>query len=86
MLSDEAEFSRLTSFGWTSTSDGPPAQPLSAIADPPWARALILIAALSFMALFVLLPLAAVFTEAFREGLRVYVAESAIRMRAVQSV
>jgi sulfate/thiosulfate transport system permease protein len=74
MLSDEAEFSRLTSCGWTSTSDGPPAHPLSAIADPPWARALILIAALSFMALFVLLPLAAVFTEAFREGLRVYVA------------
>jgi sulfate transport system permease protein len=73
MLSDEAEFSRLTSLGWAPGAE-PLARPPGATADPPWARALILTAALSFMALFIVVPLVAVFTEAFREGLRVYVA------------
>jgi sulfate transport system permease protein len=45
-----------------------------ATADPAWARRLILGAAIGFMALFVLLPLAAVFTEALRDGVRVYLA------------
>jgi sulfate/thiosulfate transport system permease protein len=74
MLSDEAEFSRLTpNFGWLP---GPAeiAAPHRATADPAWARMLILSAALGFLALFVVLPLAAVFTEALREGLQVYLA------------
>jgi sulfate transport system permease protein len=74
MLSDEAEFNRLTpNFGWVP---GPAetAAPHSATADPAWARTLILVMALGFLALFVMLPLAAVFSEALRQGLRVYLA------------
>jgi sulfate/thiosulfate transport system permease protein len=42
--------------------------------DPLWARVIILATALAFMGLFVVLPLTAVFVEAFHEGARVYLA------------
>ncbi|MFZ4651272.1 MAG: sulfate ABC transporter permease subunit CysW [Rubrivivax sp.] len=46
------------------------AAPLApATREPPWVRALLLALALGFMALFLVLPLAAVFAEALRKGL-----------------
>ena len=75
MPSDEAEFSPLglASFAAKNAAE-PDIPPPGAISDPPWARATILGAALAFMGLFVVLPLTAVFVEALREGVRVYVA------------
>jgi sulfate transport system permease protein len=91
MLSDEAEFGRLTptNFGWAPRAEHLVDLPAATV-DPAWARMLILSAALGFLGLFVLLPLAAVFTEALREGLRVYLAavtdpeaRSAIRLTLI---
>lgn len=42
--------------------------------EPFWIRALLIIVALSFLALFLVLPLIAVFTEAFSRGAGVYIA------------
>jgi sulfate/thiosulfate transport system permease protein len=42
--------------------------------EPQWLRRLILAAALGFFALFLLLPLSAVFAEAFRKGWEVFLA------------
>lgn len=42
--------------------------------EAPWVRRLLLTLGLSFFALFLLLPLAAVFTEALRKGWDVYIA------------
>ena len=42
--------------------------------DPFWARFLLIGIALAFLALFLFVPLAAVFTEAFRKGVAVYFA------------
>ena len=42
--------------------------------DPLWARYILIGIALAFLALFLFVPLAAVFTEAFRKGIGVYVA------------
>lgn len=42
--------------------------------DNPWARRIILATSLTFFALFLVLPLVAVFVEALRRGLSVYVA------------
>jgi sulfate transport system permease protein len=44
----------------------------AALQDPPLVRAALIALALGFAALFLLLPLAAVFAEAFAGGLRVY--------------
>jgi sulfate transport system permease protein len=41
--------------------------------DAGWAKALVLVLALGFFALFLLMPLAAVFVEAFRKGWSVYI-------------
>ena len=40
--------------------------------EPPWVRRLILGIALGFFALFLVLPLTAVFVEAFRKGWLLY--------------
>ncbi len=55
--------------------------------DPPWVKAIVLTLGLGFFALFLIAPLAAVFIEAFRKGLNLYVsaltepeARSAIRL------
>lgn len=42
------------------------------LAEPRWVKALIMLAALGFLGFFILLPLAAVFTEALRRGLGAY--------------
>jgi sulfate transport system permease protein len=44
------------------------------LAEPAWVRFVLIAAALLFLLLFLILPLATVFTEALREGIRVYAA------------
>lgn len=46
--------------------------PPSAITEPRWLRALLIAAALGFLAFFLLLPLVAVFAEALRQGAGAY--------------
>jgi sulfate transport system permease protein len=46
----------------------------TATSDPRWVKAVILAAALGFFVLFLLLPLVAVFFEAFRKGWQTYLA------------
>ena len=59
----------------------------SAVTEPLWVRVLLITAALTFLGLFLLLPLVAVFTEALRNGFNTYVdalldpdAQAAIRL------
>jgi sulfate transport system permease protein len=42
--------------------------------EPRWVRAILILTALAFLAFFLLLPLAAVFVEAFRQGAGAYLA------------
>ncbi|MGW8306824.1 MAG: sulfate ABC transporter permease subunit CysW [Achromobacter pulmonis] len=44
------------------------------LTEPRWVRGVLLLLALGFLALFLLLPLAAVFVEAFRKGWQLYLA------------
>jgi sulfate transport system permease protein len=75
MPSDEVEFTPLGLASIAAKEVAEPAIfPRDAISDPPWAKAVILGVALAFMGLFVVLPLIAVFTEALRDGVRVYLA------------
>ena len=46
----------------------------NATTEPPWLRRLLIGVALAFLALFLFVPLAAVFVEAFKKGLSVYLA------------
>ena len=48
--------------------------PRNATAEAPWVRALLITVALAFMTLFLFVPLATVFFEAFKKGWAVYVA------------
>ena len=48
--------------------------PRAATDEPAWVRRLLIGLAVGFMTLFLFVPLAAVFTEAFRKGVSVYVA------------
>jgi sulfate transport system permease protein len=45
---------------------------LSATAEPAWARRLIICVALGFVALFIVVPIVVIFSEAFAHGLRAY--------------
>ncbi len=45
---------------------------VSALADPPWVRRLLIAAALLFLTMFLLVPIGAVFSFAFRNGPRAY--------------
>src|SRR5437868_2319510 len=75
MLSDEREIDMLMSGRLNPALASVPAVNLrKATADPLWARVLIGGLAMIFLALFLVVPLAAVFAEAFREGARVYIA------------
>jgi sulfate transport system permease protein len=65
----------------TATADSTMAEPPPAgriiplpLAEPAWVRIVLIGAALLFLLLFLILPLATVFTEAMREGIRVYAA------------
>ncbi|MDR3322684.1 MAG: sulfate ABC transporter permease subunit CysW [Zoogloeaceae bacterium] len=44
----------------------------AALREAPWVKALVLFLSLTFFAFFLLLPLAAVFVEAFRKGMEAY--------------
>ena len=71
MLSDKRELNRL------SEQLEPPADAAltrlrRATTEPAWARALIIGVAMLFLALFLLVPVLAVFAEALRQGVRVY--------------
>jgi sulfate transport system permease protein len=75
MLSGEREIERLISGQVSLVAAGMPATRLrQATAEPPWIRALISGVALLFLGIFLLIPLAVVFTEALREGVHVYLA------------
>ena len=52
----------------------PVAAPRSATSEAPWVRRLLIGAALAFLTLFLFVPLAAVFVEAFKKGWDVYLA------------
>ena len=43
-------------------------------ADPPWVRLALIATALAFLALFLFIPVIAVFTEALRDGVGAYLA------------
>src|SRR5262245_55313551 len=45
-----------------------------AVSDPPWVRWSLIAISIGFMGLFLFIPLAAVFVEAFAKGARVYFA------------
>jgi len=49
-----------------------PRSPRPVTTEPAWLRRLLIAGALAFLAFFLLLPLAAVFAEAFRQGLGAY--------------
>jgi sulfate transport system permease protein len=75
MLSGEREIERLISGQVSLVAAAMPATRLrQATAEPPWIRALISGVALLFLGIFLLIPLAVVFTEALREGVHVYLA------------
>ncbi len=75
MLSDEREIERLMSGEVSSALAARPVAHLrQATAEPRWVRVLITGLALLFLGVFLLIPLAAVFTEGFREGVHVYLA------------
>ena len=57
---------------WTP-APAPVARPAGALADPAWLRVTLIGVALAFLGLFLVLPLATVFLEAFAKGWRVYV-------------
>jgi sulfate transport system permease protein len=66
---------------------------LSSTLDPPLARWALTFVALAFLSLFLLVPLAAVFVQAFEQGLRAYVAAvrqpealAALRLTALVAV
>ena len=52
----------------------PARKPSTALRDPAWLRALLLIVALAFVGLFLVLPLIAVFSYAFEKGVALFVA------------
>ena len=73
MLSDEIE--RVMSGHASLAESATPAADLrQATTEPPWLRMLITGVALLFLGIFLLIPLAAVFSEALHQGIRVYLA------------
>lgn len=58
----------------TSTLPSPRRHAPKAQAEPPWVRWTLTLIAVLFLTLFLLVPLAAVFVEAFKKGWEVYVA------------
>jgi sulfate transport system permease protein len=55
-----------------AASDVAPRALRSATTEPAWVRAVLIVAALAFMTLFLFVPLATVFFEAFKKGVGVY--------------
>ena len=64
-----------TTFASMSASERAAAEPAytpKAITEPVWLKILLITIALAFSLLFLLIPLAVVFTEAFRKGWQTY--------------
>jgi sulfate/thiosulfate transport system permease protein len=80
-------------FGEEMPALAPPPRRLDVHDDAPWARRIIITIAVLFLGIFILLPLASVFVEAFSKGAVAYVAAlvdadtlSAIRLTLVVAV
>jgi sulfate/thiosulfate transport system permease protein len=71
MLSDKSQLNRLSE-QLDPPVDAALARLRRATTEPAWARALLIGVAMLFLALFLLVPLLAVFAEALRQGVRVY--------------
>lgn len=72
---DEGQIERLRSGELTlAQASGAATRVRSVIDEPLWVRALVTALALFFLGVFLIIPLAAVFTEALREGFRAYLA------------
>ena len=72
----------------SATTPAPRVEPAyvpSAITEPFWVRALLIVVALTFMTLFLFVPLVAVFVEAFKKGWQVYLA-SIIEPDAISAI
>jgi sulfate/thiosulfate transport system permease protein len=65
------------------TPDAPLPARAGALAEAPWVRRLLLAVALGYLALFLLMPLIVVFTEAFARGIATYL--SALQERDARS-
>ncbi|HJU11264.1 MAG TPA: sulfate ABC transporter permease subunit CysW [Candidatus Binataceae bacterium] len=75
MLSDEREIEQLVGGQLSLALAASPTTNIRQVtAEPPWLRVLITGLALLFIGIFLLIPLIAVFTEALREGIHVYLA------------
>ena len=77
----------------TEFGSGPLQRRNAAISEPAWVRWLLIAVALGFLSLFLLLPLAAVFTEALRDGFGTYLtalkepdAYSALKLTLIAAV
>jgi sulfate/thiosulfate transport system permease protein len=62
----------LENFGWLKGRSDNPAR--RAVSDPPWVQLLLIFVTIGFLGLFLFVPLAAVFVEAFAKGAQVYFA------------
>jgi sulfate transport system permease protein len=76
-----------------TTNAAAPATRSALVADPPWVRRLTTAVALGFLGLFLVLPLVAVFAEAFANGWRAYLqaitepdARAAFRLTALTAL
>jgi sulfate/thiosulfate transport system permease protein len=72
MIDERASDSGLTAGLLGSMTRGAAAMPVAATAEPAWVRRVVIGVAVGFVGLFVLVPLAVVFAEAFRAGLAAY--------------
>jgi len=62
----------LENFGWLGNEESRPARP--AVSDPRWVQWTLIVISIGFMGLFLIVPLAAVFVEAFAKGMHAYFA------------
>jgi sulfate/thiosulfate transport system permease protein len=69
----------------TPAASDPAPRPVRPITEPRWVRWTLIAVALGFLALFLLVPLASVFTEALRKGLGLYF-ESFIHPDAIDAI
>ena len=62
----------LENFGWRGNESSRPARP--ALSDPRWVQRTLIAISIGYMGLFLIVPLAAVFVEAFAKGAHAYFA------------
>jgi sulfate transport system permease protein len=73
-MSERAGDAPLGGLGAARTASGSRAAGRPTTAEPAWVRRLLITVALAFLGLFLLMPLVAVFAEAFAKGAKVYLA------------